>query len=159
MNKIFVYLLLSLLLNVILTETCESKAEDAEISDDDCRKLTAADQENNICVKGASGCEEKLLCLKVESGDCNDYPASININKCIRNEDTGDEVTYCKDIRITCGEEKISDPDTNYCEQLFAEPGYKCVKGASQCEPEQIECGQETIENPDNLYCQKLKTT
>ena len=159
MNKIFVYLLLSLLFNAILTETCEEKKEDGTMSDDGCRELSTTNQEDNICVKGASGCEEKLLCLKAVSGECNEYPASIKINKCTKNEDTGDKATFCKETLITCGEEEIADPDTNYCRQLFTEPGYKCVKGTSKCEPEQIECGQETIENPDNSYCQKLKTT
>ena len=63
MNKIFlIFIFLLLIFNIVRTDNCEGGNE---FTDAQCRDLTiqnSSPAENYICVKGESGCVEKLKC-------------------------------------------------------------------------------------------------
>ena len=151
MNKVLLYCILSFLIVKVINEACSTQGENSSIKDFECKELTVADDEN-ICVKGESGCEETKRCEYQGTKDtCSEYPTS-NGYKCYKTTEGS-----CDKQQVECGDETDTDVDNNYCQKLKVDDGYKCIKGSEKCEPEQIMCGAEGDGNGSSELCGLLK--
>ena len=152
MNKIFlIFIFLSLIFNIVRTDNCEGGND---FTDAQCRELTIQNNnpaENYICVKGESGCEEKLKCSHANTDTCLTSAPSQLGYKCELNDGE------CGEIQIECGKEAEGKFSDTYCPLLKVNDGYSCIKGSEKCEPVQIECGKEEDGKFSDTYCPLLK--
>ena len=152
MNKIIlIFIFLSLIFNIVRTDNCEGGND---FTDAQCRELTIQNNspaENYICVKGESGCEEKLKCSHANTDTCLTSAPSQLGYKCELNDGE------CGEIQIECGKEAEGKFSDTYCPLLKVNDGYSCIKGSEKCEPVQIECGKEAKGNASKDYCRLLK--
>lgn len=162
MNKVLIFCLLSILINVIFSDICSSKDDDGDITDSDCRLLdieTGSPKEDYICIKGDEGCEEKQLCLKVVSGDCTTFPAKSDENRCIQRANKGAEDPFCEETLYQCGQQPAGKASATYCPKLKTTDLTKkvCVKkegNNDQC-IEIANCNEAKIGATDEI-CEKL---
>ena len=164
MNKVLIFFLLSILINVIFSEACSTKSADTEITDSDCRLLTIENGDpakNYICIKGERGCEEKKLCLKVEEADgtCTGFPAQSEEYQCIQRTEKDEEDPYCEEILYKCGKQPEGKASATYCPKLSITDSTKkvCVKkeGTNDQCIEIANCKEAKIGATDEI-CAKL---
>ena len=151
MNKVLLYCVLSFLIVKVINEACSEYSENSSMKDFECKEL-AVENDENICVKGESGCKEEKRCENQGTQEtCSQYPTS-NGYKCIKTTEG-----TCDKEQVECGQETDTGVNDNYCQKLKVDDGYKCIKGSEKCEPEQIMCGAEGDGNGSSELCGLLK--